>query len=426
MNTNEYLSGMIVAVNLGEKDFDKQIEELRLLCKNIGIRIFTEIYQNRSHIDKKFYLGKGKFQEMSEIAKTYNIDVIIFNDALFNSQRKNIQEQLGDNIKIIDRNEVILEIFKRNARTAESKLQVELAALTYELPKLIGLGKELSRIGGGARGAGTGTRGSGETFLEYKRRNIKDRINYLKKQLKELEHVRKIKNKKRNESYIPQISILGYTSAGKSTLLKALSEDKNILISEKLFSTLSTLSRRIQFPSGLPAIFSDTVGFIRKLPVELVESFKSTLDEINYADVIIELIDISEENFEDKMRVVDNIINDILVENIPRIIVFNKIDLLPFEKIQHIKTLYRQALLVSAKSKESVHEFLLQLEKKLLDFNVIKTMNFFIKFDEFWKIEKIRNEIGIKRLKQSENGYEIEILSKENYLSKITKYFSNI
>ncbi|WGS66121.1 GTPase HflX [Marinitoga aeolica] len=421
MNTNEFLNGIIVAVNIGEKDFDKQIEELKLLCENIGIKILTEIYQNRNHIDKKFYLGKGKFQEMLEIVKAYNADVIVFNDSLFNSQRKNIQEQLGEEIKIVDRNEVILEIFKRNARTAESKLQVELATLTYELPKLIGLGKELSRIGGGARGTGTGTRGSGETLLEYRRRNIKDRINYLKKQLKSLEQVREVKNKKRNESYIPQISILGYTSAGKSTLLKALSEDEKILVSQKLFSTLSTLSRKIHFPSGLSAIFSDTVGFIRKLPVELVESFKSTLDEINYADVIIELIDISEENFEDKMRVVDNIINDILKEEIPRIVVFNKIDKLSFEKIQHIKTLYPNALLVSAKSKESVHEFLLKLEDKLLEFNVIKSTKVFIEFNNMWKIEKLKNDIGIRKQKQLENGYEIEILAKENYLNKILK-----
>ncbi|WP_165974198.1 GTPase HflX [Marinitoga lauensis] len=318
-----------------------------------------------------------------------------------------------------------MEIFRRNAKTSESKLQVELATLTYELPKLIGLGKELSRIGGGARGTGTGTRGSGETLLEYRRRNIKDRINHLKKQLKEIEHVRKIKSKQRNELYIPKLSILGYTSAGKSTLLKALSADEKIYVSKKLFSTLSTLSRRVQFPSGLSAIFSDTVGFIRKLPVELIESFKSTLDEINYTDAIIELIDASEENFEDKMLVVDNIVSDILRENIPRFVVFNKIDKLNFDKIQHIKMLYPEAILVSAKSKESVHEFLLQLEKKLLDFKVIKSKKIFVEYHNIWKIEKLKNNIGIKRQNQVDNGYEIEIIAKENYLNKILKEILN-
>ncbi|WP_072864216.1 GTPase HflX [Marinitoga hydrogenitolerans] len=417
-NKNEVIQGIIVAVNRGDLDFDKQIEELEILCENIGINIVTEVIQKRKNIDKKTYIGKGKINELAEIISAFKAEILIFNDPISVSQRKNIQERIID-VEILDRNEVILEIFKRNAKTAESKLQVELATLKYELPKIMGLGKEMSRIGGGARGTGTGTRGSGETFLEYKRRNIRDRINYLKKQLKELENVREIKNKKRNESYIPQISILGYTSAGKSTLLKALSEDKAIFTSKKLFSTLSTLSRKVQFPSGLPAIFSDTVGFIRKLPVELIESFKSTLDEINYADIILELIDISEENFEEKMKVVEHIIDDILIEKIHRIIVFNKIDLLNFERIQHIKTLYPNALLVSAKDKNSIHEFLIELEKKMLDYNVIKSKKIYFNYAEMWKIEKLKNVIGIKSQKEVENGYVVELLSKENFLNKL-------
>ncbi|WP_175419491.1 GTPase HflX [Marinitoga sp. 1154] len=419
-NKNELIQGIIVAVNRGDLDFDKQIEELKILCKNIGINIVTEVIQKRKNIDKKTYIGKGKINELTEIISAFKAEILIFNDSISLSQRKNIQERIID-VEILDRNEVILEIFKRNAKTAESKLQVELATLKYELPKIIGLGKEMSRIGGGASGIGTGTRGSGETFLEYKRRNIRDRINYLKKQLKELENVRKIKNKKRNESYIPQISILGYTSAGKSTLLKALSEDKDIFTSEKLFSTLSTLSRKVQFPSGLPAIFSDTVGFIRKLPVELIESFKSTLDEINYSDAIIELIDISENNFENKLKIVDNIINDILKENIPKIIVFNKIDLLDFDKIKHIKILYPDAIFVSSKSKESVYEFLLKLENKLISFEVIQSTKIFVDFNEMWKIEKLKKDIGIKQQKEMKNGFEIEILAKGSFLNKIIK-----
>ncbi|KAF2955289.1 GTPase HflX [Marinitoga sp. 38H-ov] len=413
-----YISGIIVAINTGDLDFKKQIEELKLLCNNIGIKIQLEIIQKRNDYDKKFYVGKGKFRDLLEVIQTYNIDVVVFNDALSNSQRRNIEKFLGD-IKIIDRNEVILEIFKRNARTAEAKLQVELATLTYELPKLIGMGKDLSRIGGGARGSGTGTRGSGETILEYKRRNIKDRINHLKKELKELEKVRKNKNKKRNDSYITQISILGYTSAGKSTLLKGLTNDDNILISEKLFSTLSTIARKVHFPSGLPSIFSDTVGFIRKLPIELIESFKSTLDEINYADAIIELIDISEETFDDKLKIVDKTINNILIDDIPKFLVFNKIDKLNFDQIQHIKTLYPNAIFVSAKSKESIHEFLLELEKKLIEFNIIKSEKFFFEYKDLWKLEKIKNNIGIKSKIKVKNGYVIEILSKENFLNKI-------
>ncbi|GAB6189821.1 GTPase HflX [Marinitoga arctica] len=414
----EFQNGIIIAANLGDKDFNKQIEELKFLSKNIGIKTVSEIIQKRNNIDKRTYIGKGKILEVLDLISIYNVDVLIFNDSLSVSQRKNIGEVIKD-IEILDRNEVILEIFKRNAKNAESKLQVELATLTYELPKIIGLGKEMSRIGGGARGTGTGTRGSGETFLEYKRRNIKDRINTIKKELKYLEKSRKIKNKKRNESYFPNISILGYTSAGKSTLLKSLSDDSSILVSEKLFSTLSTLSRRVRFPSGLITIFSDTVGFIRKLPVELIESFKSTLDEINYADIILELIDISEENFEEKMKVVEDIIEEILIEKIPKIIVFNKVDLLSYDKIHHIKTLYPNALLVSAKDKNSIHEFLIELEKNMLKFGVIKSKKFYFNYSEMWKVEKLKSIIGIRNLKEVESGYEIEVMSKENFLNKL-------
>lgn len=412
-NTKETFDGIIVAVDKREKDFKKQLEELKLLCSNIDIDILTEIIQKKESPDKKTYLGKGKVEELKDSISAYKCNIAVFNDSLSSLQRKILEKELKD-IKVLDRNEIILEIFSRNAKTTESKLQVELASLTYELPKLVGQGVSLSRTGGGI-----GTRGPGETQLEYNRRTIKEKIALLKNKLEDIKHTRTMKSKKRNASSTVKISITGYTSAGKSTLLKALSDDENILVSQKLFSTLATVSRKTTFNDGLQVIFSDTVGFIRKLPISLIESFKTTLEEINYSDVIIEVIDVSEEDYEDKKNVVNNTLNEVIVNPIPRIVVFNKIDLLTKEKLEHLKILHPEALFVSAKSKEEVQNFLNTLEKKLIDLEILISKKVYLKFEDSWKIDKIRAQIGLKEKKQVTDGFEYEIITKKEYLEKI-------
>ncbi|BBE30977.1 GTPase HflX [Tepiditoga spiralis] len=411
--TKEVFDGILVAVNKREKDFEKQIEELKLLCSNIDINILTEVIQKKEAPDKKTYLGKGKIEELKDALMAFKCNIAIFNDSLSSLQRKLLEKELKD-IKILDRNEIILEIFSRNAKTTESKLQVELASLTYELPKLVGQGISLSRTGGGI-----GTRGPGETQLEYNRRTIKEKINTLKNKLESIKHTRTMKSKKRNASSTIKVSITGYTSAGKSTLLKALSDDENILVSQKLFSTLATISRKTKFNDGLQVIFSDTVGFIRKLPISLIESFKTTLEEINYSDVIIEVIDLSEEDYEDKKSVVNKTLNEVIIEPIPRIVVFNKIDLLTKEKLDHLKILHPEALFVSAKSKKTVQEFLNDLEKKLINLEVLVSKKLYLKFEHSWKIDKIRDQIGIKEKKQIDDGFEYELITKKEYLEKI-------
>lgn len=407
----ENKKAILISIDMREKDFEKQIKEMYLLAENIGLDIVHETVQKREYPDPKFYLGKGKFYETCDFIKASEFDAVIFNDKITPAQRKTIEKYVK--VPFYDRNEIILEIFVRNASSAESKLQVELAKLQYELPKLTGQGINLSRTGGN-----TGTLGgAGETQLEYNRRTINNRIDTLKKELKIMKEKRDEKNKRRVNSPLPLVSIVGYTSAGKSTLLKTSSEDENILVSPKLFSTLSTLSRKVKFPSGLQSVFSDTVGFIRKLPHELIESFKSTLEETTYGDVILEIIDISEDDYEDKMHVVEKTTEEIIKGSIPVIKVFNKTDLVSEDKLTEVKILYPDALFLSASDKESVNCFLKDLEKRMTDMEIIVSKKIELKFENMWKIEKHRENIGISEEITTDTGVSYTVVAKSQYIN---------
>jgi GTP-binding protein HflX len=322
-------------------------------------------------------------------------------------QRVNLSKELG--IKILDRNEIIIEIFRKNAGSAESKLQVELAKLKYDLPQLVGKGIEMSRTG-----AGIGTVGPGETQLEYNRREIKEKIHLLKKELKQLEKNRNLMSKRRNKDQTLKISIVGYTSAGKSTLLKNITSEENILISEKLFSTLSPKTRRTKFDTGLELIFSDTVGFIRNIPTQLIEAFKSTLEELNNADFIIKLIDCSDEDFKEKMNVVDKIVNEITEETIPSIVIFNKIDKCP-SKLEDLKILFPESLFISAENTKSVKEFLRNMEIYLKRYDILEEKFITVPINEFNYYQKRIGTLGIKKLKTDEKKAEFFLISKKGF-----------
>lgn len=339
-----------------------------------------------------------------------DIDYIVINDKINNIQRKNIEKEL--NVNVLDRNEIIIEIFNKNANNAESKIQVELAKLKYELPKLIGKGIELSRTG-----AGIGTVGPGETLLEYNRRNIKERINILSKKLKKISIRKENINKNKNNNLIPVISIAGYTCAGKSSLLSELSDDNNIKISDKLFSTLSTKTKKVVLPSGLEILITDTVGFIRNLPVELIEAFKTTLNDINNSDLIISIIDISEKDFEEKMEIINSTFEDILNKNIPIIKVFNKIDKL--DDYSTYKLIYNNDYFLSCKSINSINDFLVNLEKELLIKKIIIEKEISIKYSDYWKVEKNLGKIGLKSKNKIDDGYSIKIIGLEPIIKKI-------
>ncbi len=324
---------LLVAVQVaGEEEND--MEELAQLVETAGGETVSSIVQNRQSIDNRFYAGQGKIEEIANYVKELDIDTIVFNDELSGSQIRNIEEIVD--AKVIDRTNLILDIFAKRALTKEGQLQVELAQLKYSLPRLIGVNKNLSRLGGGI-----GTRGPGEQKLEIDRRRIKEKITDIQNQLEVLEKVRETKRKKRMKDQIPIVSIVGYTNAGKSTLLNALmdneyreeGENKKVFAHDMLFATLDTELRRVRLPGGRSVVFSDTVGFIKKLPTQIVEAFKGTLEEIKYADLIIHLIDINDENLSAHKETTIELIDKMTGMEIPVLTVYNKVDKILDEKI---------------------------------------------------------------------------------------------
>jgi GTP-binding protein HflX len=298
----------------------QSLDELRELATSAGARVIDEVIQNRHRPDPATYIGKGKVQEIREEILVEGANVVIVDDELTPSQQKNLEDLLDT--KVVDRTAVILEIFAKRARTKEGQLQVELAQLNYRLNRLTGNRDYLSRLGGGI-----GTRGPGETKLEMDRRQIRHRIATLRR---EIEHVRKhrqLHRDRRRRDRLPLVSLVGYTNAGKSTLFRALSRE-NTLVSNKLFSTLDPLIRRIRLSRGVPVLISDTVGFIRKVPHLLVSAFRATLEEVVEADLILHVIDASDPEHEDKKKVVIDVLEEIGAGNHPRLTVYNKADLL--------------------------------------------------------------------------------------------------
>src|SRR5262245_696102 len=294
------------------------LDELRELAVSAGARIVGEVVQHRQRPDPATYIGKGKVEELREAVVTEGVDVVIFDDELSPSQEKNLSESLDT--KVVDRTGLILDIFARRAQTKEGKLQVELAQLNYRLTRLAGYSTHLSRLGGGI-----GTRGPGETKLEMDRRQIRHRISTLRREIEQIRKHRQLHREKRRRDRLPLVSLVGYTNAGKSTLFQALSKE-DTLVSNRLFSTLDTLIRRIQLGGRYPVLISDTVGFIRKLPHQLISAFRATLEEVVEADLILHVIDASDPDRVEKHRVVLDVLDEIGAGDHPRITVYNKKD----------------------------------------------------------------------------------------------------
>ena len=349
---------MLVAVGVREEKIRESLEEMKGLCFTLGVEVAEMLWQKRGKPDPATYLGKGKLEKLKEVVEYHGAELVIVDDEINPFQSKNMREFL-ENVEVLDRTQVILEIFARHATSEEGKLQVEMAYLMYELPRLVGKGEELSRLGGGI-----GTRGPGEPLLEQLRRHIKDRITVLRKKLEEIEREREIQRKKRLENKIPHVSIVGYTNAGKSTLLKALT-DSDVYIADKLFATLEPVTRRLKLKSGRVILVSDTVGFIRKLPHTIISAFRATLSEIKYSDVLIHLVDASDPYLEEKMRASEKVLEEIDALELERILCFNKIDLCPRERIEVLRKRYPDVLFISAKEKAGLDELLDRIESIL-------------------------------------------------------------
>ncbi len=312
--------GVLIGITTKSLDVEEEsLKELENLAKTAGIEVVEKVIQKRKKLDSKYLMGKGKLRELIIRSMYKGITVLIFNQELAPNQVRSICSETD--LKVIDRNQLILDIFAKHALTEEGRLKVELAQLKYMLPRLSEKDDALSRLTGGIGG-----RGPGETKLEMDRRRIKKRISLLEGKLKKIEKNRKLRRKERNGNEVFKISVVGYTNSGKSTLVKYLT-GCDLLIEDKLFATLNPFTRKLKGVFPVDVVISDTVGFIKKLPKELVETFKSTIEEISESDFLIHLVDISSPNFEDEMRSVNNILSEILSRDIPRILVFNKVDL---------------------------------------------------------------------------------------------------
>ncbi len=301
---------------------EESIRELEELAKTAGAEVVGVLVQNKDKPETKAYLGEGKLEELRLAAETLEADLIIFDDELTGIQTRNIEDVVG--VRTIDRSTLILDIFALRARSKEGKLQVELAQLRYRLPRLTGMGQALSRLGGGI-----GTRGPGETKLESDKRHIRRRIEALEEELSDIERHRNLIRSRRDKDGVLTCTLAGYTNAGKSSLLNALTKSKEVYAANQLFATLDPTARSITLPDGRQVMLVDTVGFIRKLPHHLVKAFRSTLEETIEADVILHVIDSADTNMCHNIRVVDNLIGELncKAENI--IAVFNKCDIAP-------------------------------------------------------------------------------------------------
>ena len=342
---------ILVGVSFQENDDTVQsLDELAELAATAGALTVGKLIQNREAPHPGTYLGKGKIEELRELIWEADATGIICDDELSPAQLANLQDMLDT--KVMDRTLIILDIFAQRASTREGKIQVELAQLRYRSTRLTGLGRSLSRLGGGI-----GTRGPGEKKLEVDRRLIRDRISQLKQELEAVKRHREVARQQRSKNPVPVVAIVGYTNAGKSSLLNTIT-GAEVLSYDKLFVTLDSTTRKLVIPDGRELTLTDTVGFIQKLPTTLVEAFKSTLDEISGADLILHVVDASDPNFKEQIDTVNEVLAQIDADEISRIEVFNKIDLLDEEQLSAYRMRFPHALFTSTLTGEGIDELI--------------------------------------------------------------------
>jgi len=335
-----------VLVGVGHGIDHSDLDELAALADSAGAEPVARIVQTRSDPDPATFVGKGKIEDIHRAVHSSGAGAVILDDELTPGQLRNLEGRLGT--KVIDRTALILDIFALHARSREGKAQVELAQLNYLLPRLRGWGEAMSRLGGGI-----GTRGPGETKLEVDRQHIKRRISKLRRDIKDLARTRDVKRSRRERSGIPQVAIAGYTNAGKSTLMNALTE-AGVLVADQLFATLDTTTRRIALPGGRHATLSDTVGFVAKLPHDLVEAFRSTLEEVTRADLILHVADASSSDVAQQIEAVRTVLGEIGAGGIPEVLAMNKADLLSEVERERSVRRFPDAVPISALAREGL------------------------------------------------------------------------
>lgn len=408
-NSDEKERCILVSVDTGYFDAELSIGELEQLAETAGAEIYGKMIQKRDKPENTTYIGEGKLYELRDMCKSAEIDLLIFDGELTPSQQRNI-EYFTD-VRTIDRTTLILDIFALNARTGEGKLQVELAQLKYMLPRLSGKGTSMSRLGGGI-----GTRGPGESKLESDRRHIRRRIKSLENALDNVVKRRALLHKRREKTGVTTVAIVGYTNAGKSTLLNALT-DAGVLTENKLFATLDPTSRALKLPDGRSVILVDTVGFISRLPHSLVESFKSTLEEVVYADLILNVCDASNPDYEQQIEVTLDTIKELGASDKPVLTVFNKCDLTPN---LHFFSVDRNTVRISAKTGEGLPA-LLEKTASMLE-NTRRRVRLIIPYSDGNLISRIRNDGELISEEYTPDGIMIDAVLDSGFLNLVKDY----
>lgn len=403
---------VIAGASLGKGTLDDtdeySLNELCELARTAGAEVAGVMMQNVKAYDPRTCIGSGKVQELKEFIENNGVTVAVFDDELSGSVTRNLESELG--VKVIDRSRLILDIFAGRATSREGKCQVELAQLRYLLPRLSGIGSDLSRLGGGI-----GTRGPGETKLESDRRHVRRRIEHLQAELKEIEKHRENIRKKRRKEEIPVVALVGYTNAGKSSLMNALTE-ADTYVENQLFATLDPLMRKMQVSDTLEIVLSDTVGFIRKLPHHLVEAFKSTLEETLYADLILHVVDASGTEMESQMKVVNQILNDLGAQNKPVITVFNKCDIAPAPLVRR----EGDTVSVSARTGENLPLLLEKIDKQLSGNKLLVSL--LIPYSEGKLLGFLYQNGTVMSEENVAEGTKIRVVLEEEHLHRVRKF----
>ncbi|EGT3607252.1 GTPase HflX [Clostridium perfringens] len=408
-------------------DTRESLDELEELAKACDIPTLEKVFQNRSKIDASFYIGRGKVLEIANIRQLTRANLVIFDDELSGAQVKNLEANLG--VKVIDRTTLILEIFSRRAKTREAKIQVELAQLKYRAARLMGLGTVMSRTGGGI-----GTRGPGEKKLEIDRRHIRERIYDLQAELKKIKKIRETQRERRSKDKTSQVSLVGYTNAGKSTLRNTLcaesastlatqAKDK-VFEADMLFATLDTTTRAIKLPDNRDITLTDTVGFVSKLPHELVEAFKSTLEEVIYSDLLCHVVDASSDNAQEEIIAVEKVLGELKALESAKILVLNKIDKADEEKLNELEakysSIYNKIVKISARERINLDELLEAISEELP--YTLKSKEYIIPYTDQQVVAYLHRNANVSEEEYREEGTYIKAEVDEEVENKCREY----